>query len=129
MKIKIENYMERSTWAGSDFFEERMRSIRRTGKRLARLLNELKNLEQEIDRLEVACFIPGLSSAMQQDLLAEMDLLIEGYNHLREAATNLFRYLINQRESCGFRGHELIQRCFSIPEYRLRSDITDLFDQ
>jgi hypothetical protein len=102
-----------------DLLEERALAIDRTSKRLDRFLNEMKELEEEIDRLELMLYLPGLSVTIRQNISMEIDLSTDAFNHLHDAATDAYRQLICQRECFGFRGHELIQRCFPIPDLRL----------
>lgn len=112
-----------------DLLEERTTAISRTGKRLKRILSELSELEQELDQMERTLQIPGLSSEIQQNIELEMDLSVDAYNHLREAASDAFQQLVYQRESCGFKGHEVLQRCYPIPDLLLPGDFTDLMEQ
>lgn len=112
-----------------DLLEERTGAISRTGKRLKRFLSELQELEQELDRMEFTLQIPGLSHDIQQNIELEMDLSVDAYNHLREAASDAYQQLVYQRESCGFRGHEVLERCYPIPDLLLPGDMIDLMEQ
>jgi len=115
--------------SGMDLLEERATAISRTGKRLRRILCELSELEQELDRMDLTLQIPSLSGEIRQNLELEMDLSVDAYNHLREAASDAYQQLVYQRESCGFRGHEVLQRCYPIPDLRLPGDLEDLMEQ
>ncbi|MCC6749744.1 MAG: hypothetical protein IT371_18910 [Deltaproteobacteria bacterium] len=104
--------------------EERMGALDRTGQRLERILDEMGTLEKDLDRLDQTLFLPGLSELTREELLDEMDLGVAAYNHLREAAAGAYRQLIVQREACGFRHHEVVRRCYAIPELRCcRNDV------
>ncbi len=105
-----------TVWGQADLLEERARAMGRTGQRLDRLLSEMRDLEQEIDRLEVTLYVPGLSVEVRHDIQEEVDLSTDTYNQLREAAAATYSQLIHQRESCGFRSHDLVERCYPIPE-------------
>ena len=117
------------TLTSLDLLEERTMAISRTGKRLKRLLYELKELERELDRIELTLQLPGLPHGMRQNIELEMDLTVDAYNHLREAATDAYQQLVYQRESCGFRAHEVLQRCYPIPDLLLPGDMIDLMEQ
>ena len=70
---------------------------------------------------EVACSrssTPPGSCALQ----AEIDLSVNACNHLREAACNAYRQLICQRESFGFRAHDMLRRRYPIPDLLLPPD-------
>ncbi len=82
-------------------------------------------MEAELDRLDLTLRIPGLSVRRRRDIQAEIDLSVEAYNYLREAASCSFQQLIQQRESFGFRGHELIHRCYPIPDLLLPPEALD----
>ncbi len=97
-------------------FRERLASLDRTGKRLARLIAELNEINEELDGLDQMLFVPGLPDGARQELLAEMDLAVGAYNHLRDAASESYRLLVLQRESCGFRNHQVLRLCYPIPE-------------
>ncbi len=116
-------------WDEVDLLEERAGAIGRAGKRLGRILAEMKELEQELDRMELTIFIPGISAEMLQEIQTEIDLSVDAYNHLREAAAYAYRQLILLREACGFRGHEMVQRCYPIPELRFPTTYLDCLEQ
>ena len=109
-------------WEEAAFLEERAGALHRTTLRLRRMLRELKRMESELDRLDLTLRLPGLSAQRRRDIEAEMDLSVDAYNHLREAASCSFGQLIAQRESFGFRGHELVRRCYPIPDLLLPPD-------
>ena len=94
----------------------RMVALDRTGKRLSRLIDELNGINEDLDRLDQILFAPGISEDARQDLLAEIDLAVGAYNHLREASSGAYRQLILQREGCGFRSHEVLRHAYPIPE-------------
>jgi hypothetical protein len=106
-------------WGEVELLEERVRSIDRTGQRLERLLGEMQELTEELDRLEIALCLPGLNDEFRSGVEVEIDIATDAFNHLREAAAGAFRQLIHQRERCGFRGHAAVERCYPIPELRL----------
>jgi hypothetical protein len=124
----IEESISVSEWDGIELLQERAGAIGRTGARLNRILTEMTDLERELDRMSLTLHLPGLSLEVREDIRAEMDLSISEYNHLRQAAAEAYRQLIHQRESCGFRGHELVQQCFPIPDLLLTSDVPDYLD-
>jgi hypothetical protein len=110
-------------------FLERTGAISRASEQLERFLAELEALERELDRLQLTLDNPTQLPQVLKETQTEMDLLIDEYNHLREAAANNLRRLIHLRESCGFRQHDLLQRCFPIPELLLPSLPETLLNQ
>jgi predicted nuclease with TOPRIM domain len=92
--------------------EERAAIIDRAGQRLERLLVELGELEHELERLDEGYRLPNLPSEVRAELRAEIELSVGAYNHLRSAAEAVFRQLVLERERCGFRGHEVLERCY-----------------
>jgi hypothetical protein len=106
-------------WGEVEVLEERVRSIDRTSQRLERLLREMQELADELDRLEIALCLPGIPHAFRTGVEVELDISTDAFNHLREAAAGAYRQLIHQRECCGFRGHAVVERCYPIPELRL----------
>ncbi len=112
-------------WVARELVEERAGAMRRTGRRLGRMLKELKSMETELGRLDLTLQLPGLSARLRSEIQAEIDLSVDAYNHLREAACNAYRQLISQRESFGFRGHEMVRRCYPIPDLLLLPDAVE----
>jgi hypothetical protein len=105
-----------TVWGQAELLEERARAMGRTGQRLDRLLSEMRDLERDIDRLEVTLYVPGLSVEVRRGVQEEVDLSTDTYNQIREAAAATYSQLIHQRESCGFRSHDLVERCYPIPD-------------
>lgn len=101
--------------------QDRISALGRTSDRLSRLINELRQLEIEIDRLECTLTTSEINIELRQEVMAEIEINVESYNHIREAATSTCSHLIQLREGCGFRGHEMIHRCYRIPAQRLPS--------
>jgi hypothetical protein len=95
---------------------ERLRALDRTGQRLGRIIDELKEINDELERLDQILFVPGLPEQIRRDVLADMDLSVGTYNHLRDAASEVYRQLVLQRECCGFRSHAVLRECYPIPE-------------
>jgi len=108
-----------------DLLEERAKAISRISQRLGRILEEVKELDGELDRFELLHWLPGLSSEARHDIQLDIDLSTDAYNNLREAAACAFRQLVHHRERCGFHSHELLRRCYSIPEMRLPVDFSE----
>jgi len=120
--LQVEGPLEMDPGWEAEFLDERATALHRTTLRLRRMLKELKAMEGELDRLDLTQRLPGLSARRRRDLQCEIDLSVDAYNYLREAASCSFRQLIQQRESFGFRGHELVHRCYHIPELLLPPD-------
>ncbi len=106
-----------------ELLEEQARSMDRTGRRLVRLLDELRELEAELDELDRRSRSDGLAEETRAGLCGELDLAIDAFNHLREAADCALRQLVLERESCGFRRHEVLERCYPIPDLVLTPDL------
>jgi hypothetical protein len=102
--------------ADPEQLEAQARAMDRTGRRLARLLDELRELETELDELDQRCHGDGLAEAIRGGLSAELELAVDAYNLLRESAERTLQQLVLERESCGFRGHEVLERCYPLPD-------------
>ena len=100
----------------SELLEEQARSMDRTGRRLGRMIEELKELEAELDQLDQRSRSDTLSDEARGGLTSELELAVEAYNLLRECAERTLQQLVLERESCGFRGHEVLERCYPIPD-------------
>jgi len=127
--VNTQDEISITVWDEVDLLEERAGAIGRASERLGRILAEMNELAQELDRMELTIYIPGISTEMCQEIQTEIDVSVDAYNHLREAAAYAYRQLILLRESCGFRGHELVQRCYPIPDLRFPTTYLDCLEQ
>jgi hypothetical protein len=103
-------------WVDPALLDHQAQAIDRTSRRLGRLLEELRELEAELDELDRRSRSDELCEEARAGLTGELELAVDSYNHLREAADCALRQLVLERESCGFRGHEVLARCYPIPD-------------
>ncbi|MCB9557571.1 MAG: hypothetical protein H6707_15795 [Deltaproteobacteria bacterium] len=107
-------------------YSDRLGALDRASSRLGRLIDELEGINSDLDHLDEMLFVPDLPDEVRRGLLAEMDIAVGAYNHLRDATTESYRQLILLRECCGFRNHDVVRRCFPIPE--LHEPLQDIVD-
>jgi len=105
-----------SFWGDTELVEERTSALTRSAERLERLLSEMTGLEQDLERVDLTLGLPGIDPDAAAGLQHELDLAIEAYNHVREAAASCYHRLILQREALGFRVHDAVERCYPIPD-------------
>jgi hypothetical protein len=120
--MSLETHIVVQDFDPGELLELRSSTVVRTGARLERLLKEMGEIEHEIDQLDISLRIPGLEDDDRSQVYDEIGLLVDGFNCLRDAASDTLRLLILEREELGFREHQMVRSSFRIPDSLLMPD-------
>ncbi|MEW6113303.1 MAG: hypothetical protein AB1664_14325 [Thermodesulfobacteriota bacterium] len=97
----------------ADIVKEMAEALGSTGLRLEEILEKLDRLGEQVKPL-IALYRHGLrgSESLDPDTINES---IREYNGLVDKAEDARRWLLIQREACGFRIHRDVDRYYPIP--------------
>lgn len=97
----------------ADLVKEMAEALGSTGMRLEELLQEIEAVRTELDQLK-----DSYGAAMPSVANAQMSAINEGirkHNRLVDKAEDALRWLLIQREACGFRRHRDVDLHYPIP--------------
>jgi hypothetical protein len=97
----------------ADIVKEMAEALGSTGLRLEEILEKLDRLGEEVKPL-IAMYRHGLRGPESLDS-ATINESIREYNVLVDKAEDARRWLLIQREACGFRIHRDVDRYYPIP--------------
>ncbi len=99
-----------------DFIKEMAEALGTTGMKLERILEEAENMRMRLDELVLS--LDGVSTGEPVPSRAQVNDSIRQYNRLVDKAEDALRWLLIQREACGFRIHKDVEIHYPLPPRR-----------
>jgi hypothetical protein len=97
----------------ADIVKEMAEALGGTGVRLEEQLEKLSAAAAEVH--ELAVLLEGLPPSARGETLAAVNRSIDEHNALVAKAEDTLRWLLIQREACGFRTHRNVDEFYPIP--------------
>jgi len=97
----------------ADLVKEMAEALGSTGMRLEELLQEIEGVRRELDQL-----MDSYGATVPSVVNADISAINEGirkHNRLVDKAEDALRWLLIQREACGFRRHRDVHLHYPIP--------------